>query len=96
MFLFVIKSYAYYSTGGKFFTHSLPRSEVKVVPYPRDSNWIRTGIETLQTYTLLVMVFIIGEINFKAKFLKVQFSGELCSNIESISTILSVAWNKTN
>ena len=52
--------------------------------------------ETLQTYTLLVMVFIIGEINFKAKFLKVQFSGELCSNIESISTILSVAWNKTN
>ena len=52
--------------------------------------------ETLQTYTLLAMVFIIGEIDFKVKFLKVQFSGELCSNIESISTILSVAWNKTN
>ena len=47
--------------------------------------------ETLQTYTVLVMVFIIGEINFKVKFLKVQFSSELCSNIESISTILSAA-----
>ena len=31
-----------------------------------------------------------------SSLLKVKFSGEFCSDIESISTILSAAWNKTN
>ena len=31
-----------------------------------------------------------------SSLLKVKFSGKFCSHIESISTILSAAWNKTN
>ena len=31
-----------------------------------------------------------------SSFFKVKVSGKFCSNIESISVILSAAWNKTN
>ena len=31
-----------------------------------------------------------------SSLLKVKFSGEFCSNIEAIWTILSASWNKTN
>ena len=31
-----------------------------------------------------------------SSLLKVKFSGEFCSDIESISTTLLAAWNKTN
>ena len=37
------------------------------------------------------MVFIVGEIVFKVKLLKVQYLAEFCSDIESISTILPAA-----
>ena len=55
-------------------------------------------------FYLYLWNFDIREIlNFKLKsctllsnVLKVEFSGEFCSDIESISTILSGAWNKTN
>ena len=48
------------------------------------------------------MVFIVSEIVFKVEDSKVPFLGEFCSDIESISTILSIATilsapgNKTN
>ena len=69
IFLFVIKQFIYDNPSGKFFTHSLWRSRVKLILYPGFSN---THSETFRTYTFLVMVFIVGKIVFKVKFLKVN------------------------
>ena len=70
MFLFVIIKKCFDSPGTSFPPHSLQRSQAKLVLYSRFSD---TFSEALQTYTFLVMIFIVGEIkSTRVKYWKIK------------------------